>query len=389
MIDVSEKNYENLLNYMLDLTPDTLNKREGSLIRTSLAAAAWTIEGLYINLQYVQKQAYGHTATGEYLDYIAATAGLARKQATKAVYLAAFNMELPIGTQFVIQNDDNTTTYFTLLDIEEVDTDDWQGHVRCEEAGYDGNLYSGDLLLVSFVTGLTKAELVSVSEYGENVESDSSLRLRYLEAIGRVSFGGNIQAYRNYMLAQDGVGEVQVWPAAPTAGFVKISVITPEYSAVSPERLQELQNLVCPPEPEGTDPSANGYGMAPIGASVTVTTPTVLPLAITISLTLKPGNTRTLAEIKESAFELITDYLHTTLADWGQMILWNYAAYNLTIYATKIIALIDGVDGVKVVNSVTLYADGQTSTTSLDFPQSATTQTIPSFAKTDLIITTT
>ena len=78
MIDVSDKTFDNILSEMLARVPDELNKRDGSLIKTSLAAAAWTIEGLYLDLAYVQRQAYGTTASTQELDYIVAECGLTR-----------------------------------------------------------------------------------------------------------------------------------------------------------------------------------------------------------------------------------------------------------------------------------------------------------------------
>lgn len=75
MLDITGKTNAKILADMLARVSDELNKREGSLIRTSLSAASWAIEGLYLDLIWVQKQAYGETATTEYLDYIAAEAG--------------------------------------------------------------------------------------------------------------------------------------------------------------------------------------------------------------------------------------------------------------------------------------------------------------------------
>ena len=247
MIDVSEKTQEILLNYMLGLTPDTLNKREGSLIRTSLAAAAWAMEGLYINLEYVQRQAYGTTATGTYLDKIAATAGLVRKPATYAQLNARFNIEIPIGTRFVKDTDDGDRVYFDLVSIANSPSTDpryvdapYLGVVEAEEAGSYPNILRGDLSLISFVVGLSTATIVDVHEYGEDEETDALLRARYLEAIGRVDFGGNIQSYRNYVLAQDGVGAEHLPEARmlPHALFVN-GVVPDELSRVADDSLRE------------------------------------------------------------------------------------------------------------------------------------------------------
>jgi uncharacterized phage protein gp47/JayE len=394
MIDVSEKTQEILLNYMLGLTPDTLNKREGSLIRTSLAAAAWAMEGLYINLEYVQKQAYGTTATGTYLDKIAATAGLVRKPATYAQLNARFNIEIPIGTRFVKDTDDGDRVYFDLVSIVESPSTDpkyvdapYLGVVEAEEAGSYPNILRGDLSLISFVVGLTTATIVDVHEYGVDEETDALLRARYLEAIGRVDFGGNIQSYRNYVLAQEGVGACQVWPCWNGPGTVAISVVSPMMTPVESDRLEILQNLICPPEAGDTEPSANGYGMAPIGAQVVVKTPSLVEMGVDLYVKLSPSNTRTQAEITQDIYDGIVSYLKSTTEDWGTMRLWNLAQYDIVIYATKVIVVCDAVEGVEAVTACMVRkGDEQWSLSSVTIPQTAESQGIPDFPLENLII---
>lgn len=394
MIDVSEKTQEILLNYMLGLTPDSLNKREGSLIRTSLAAAAWAMEGLYINLEYVQKQAYGTTATGTYLDKIAATAGLVRKPATYAQLNARFNIEIPIGTRFVKDTDDGDRVYFDLVSITNSPSTDpryvdapYLGVVEAEEAGSYPNILRGDLSLISFVVGLTTATIVDVHEYGVDEETDALLRARYLEAIGRVDFGGNIQSYRNYVLAQEGVGACQVWPCWNGPGTVAISVVSPEMTPVPSERLTELQNLICPPEAGDTEPSANGYGMAPIGAQVVVKTPSLVEMGVELYIKLSPSNTRTQAEITQDIYDGIVSYLKSTTEDWGTMRLWNLAQYDIVIYATKVIVVCDAVEGVEAVTECMVRkGDEQWSLSSVTIPQTSESQGIPDLPLENLIL---
>lgn len=392
MIDVSEKTQEILLNYMLGLTPDSLNKREGSLIRTSLAAAAWAMEGLYINLEYVQKQAYGTTATGTYLDKIAATAGLVRKPATYAQLNARFNIEIPIGTRFVKDTDDGDRVYFDLVSIaNSPDTEypdaPYLGVVEAEEAGSYPNILRGDLSLISFVVGLTTATIVDVHEYGVDEETDALLRARYLEAIGRVDFGGNIQSYRNYVLAQEGVGACQVWPCWNGPGTVAISVVSPMMTPVESDRLEILQNLICPPEAGDTEPSANGYGMAPIGAQVVVKTPSLVEMGVELYVKLSPSNTRTQAEITQDIYDGIVSYLKSTTEDWGTMRLWNLAQYDIVIYATKVIVVCDAVEGVEAVTACMVRkGDEQWSLSSVTIPQTAESQGIPDLPLENLIL---
>lgn len=362
MIDLSDKTFAKILADMLARVPSDLNKREGSLIRTSLSAAAWAIEGLYLDLLYIQKQAYGDTATTEYLDYIAQETGLERKQATPAIRHGRFNIAPPINTQFSVMEAD-TNLYYTLTkaavsspDASYPDTP-YVGELTCDTPGSIGNDYSGKLGVVGFVNGLTSAILTDTVIPGEDIETDASLRARYLSAVGRVEFAGNIDAYRNYLLAQSGVGAVQIYPVWNGPGTVLISVVDEDFAPVTDAKLNELQTLVCPPEASNTDPSANGYGIAPIGAVVTLTKPVQVGLTITADVAIKSSSSRTLAEIQAEAETKILEYIAGQCEAWGTMSSWNIAEYHLTIYYNKVLSVLNNLEGVEVATNLLINSD--------------------------------
>ena len=79
MQNFSDATYKNILDYMLSLVPDTYDKRDTSPIQTSLGPAAYVLEGFYLSLDLVQKQAFVQTAAGDSLDLLAVLAGITRK----------------------------------------------------------------------------------------------------------------------------------------------------------------------------------------------------------------------------------------------------------------------------------------------------------------------
>lgn len=357
MIDISDKTYAKLLADMLSHVPEDLNKREGSLIRTSLAAAAWAIEGLYLDMEYIQKQSFGETATTQYLDYIAEEAGLERKAAVPAIREGRFNIAPPVDTQFSVM-EPGANVYYTLTkaavnspDASYPDTP-YVGELTCQTAGSIGNVYSGKLGVVGFVNGLTSAILTGTLIPGEDVETDASLRARYLSAVGRVEFAGNIDAYKKLLLAQTGVGAVQIYPVWNGPGTVLISVCDEDYLPITNTRLQELQMYVCPPQAGDDNPSANGYGMAPIGAVVTITTPSKYNITVTGKVTIKSSSSKTIEEIQEQAEERLNEYIYELCQSWGEMSAWNMASYSLTVYYNKILAILNTLDDVEVATNV-------------------------------------
>lgn len=359
MIDLSGKTFDALLSEMLARVPDELNKRDGSLVKTSLAAAAWAIEGLYLDLAYVQNQAYGTTASGENLDYIASECGLTRKPAVPTVRYARFNMAPPVGTLFSVKGVDDSpyfalTTETTNTPDEEYPETPYLGQVTCQTAGSIGNSLSGALTTIDFIAGLTNAELLGIVTVGEDVETDASLRARYKVAVGTVQFAGNIAAYKNFMLSQSGVGAVQVYPVWDGPGTVKLSCVDSDYQPLTEGQIAILQNAVCPLEAGGSNPSANGYGMAPIGAVVTVTTPTALVVNVTADIVIVTGSSRTLQEIQADAQEQVEAYIKSQCTAWGNMASWNSANYTMKLYVNRFVAILNDLDGVEVANNVNL-----------------------------------
>jgi uncharacterized phage protein gp47/JayE len=359
MIDVSDKTFDNILSEMLARVPDELNKRDGSLIKTSLAAAAWTIEGLYLDLAYVQRQAYGTTASTQELDYIVAECGLTRKPAVPTVRYARFNMAPPVGTVFSVRGVQNSP-YFELTkeavnDPNETYPDTpYLGEVTCQTAGTVGNGYSGALSTINFVAGLTDALLLGIVTVGEDQETDSSLRERYKLAVGAVNFAGNISAYKNFMLSQSGVGAVQVYPVWNGPGTVLLSCVDALYSPLSAAQIAILQDAVCPPESGGNTPSDKGFGMAPIGAVVTVTTATNVTINVTADVVIVTGSSRTLAEIQTDAQEQVEAYILTQCEGWGTVASWNSVNYTIKLYVNRFVAILNSIEGVEVATNVKL-----------------------------------
>lgn len=359
MIDISDKTFDNILSEMLARVPDELNKRDGSLIKTSLAAAAWTIEGLYLDLAYVQRQAYGTTASTQELDYIVAECGLTRKPAVPTVRYARFNMAPPVGTVFSVRGVQNSP-YFELTkeavnDPSETYPDTpYLGEVTCQTAGTVGNGYSGALSTINFVAGLTDALLLGIVTVGEDQETDSSLRERYKLAVGAVNFAGNISAYKNFMLSQSGVGAVQVYPVWDGPGTVLLSCVDASYNPLSEAQIAILQDAVCPPESGGNTPSDKGFGMAPIGAVVTVTTATNVTINVTADVVIVTGSSRTLAEIQADAQEQVEAYILTQCEGWGTVASWNSVNYTIKLYVNRFVAILNSIDGVEVATNVKL-----------------------------------
>ena len=366
MIDLSGKTMASLLSSMLLRITEQVNKREGSLIRTALSAAAWAIEGLYIELIDVQKQAYGTTATGDYLDLKAEERGVTRIAATQAVYeMYADVGTLPIDFQFA-----DSSSYTWNVTTAALSGPDAQGlymyHITCQTAGAIPEP-SGDLRSLSFYAGLTTAFFGNAVTPGTDEETDASLRARYEESLVEIAFAGNVDAYREKILSTTFsisggsglVGALQVYPTTDAngtekGGNVKIWILNSDLGVASQALIDAVQNEICPMY-NGVS-TGDGYGWAPIGANVHIATATSTPmLAFGIHVTLSSGVT--LDSVKEKIKSNIMAYVREQKKAWGVQVATRGTSAKIYIREAFIYAA-TLVPGVVDVPYLRIYKDG-------------------------------
>lgn len=348
MIEFKDKTYANILASQMSKVPDTIDKREGSIIQTVLGPESWYLEGLYLDLDRIQRNAYAGTAGGTDLDMICEERGIRRKAATRAVKKGVFNAPVPIGSRFSAQ----ATSGLVYAAKKEI-TGSEGTHaysMECETEGRIGNGYSGPMLSIDYVKGLANAELSDLIEAGTEEEDDEPLRERYFATFEADSFGGNIAAYRNEIMKMDGVGAVQVYPAWNGGGTVLCSILDGNYDSADSGLLFKVQDAVCPPEAGTNAPSSGGYGFAPIGAIVTIGTAQKLTLDISCNIQFAHPEEDLQADVKEK----IRDYISSVCRTWGDRLASRKVMYGVTVYEARIVAAILALPNVVNVTGVTI-----------------------------------
>lgn len=368
MIDFSQDTYQNILQEMLDRVPDSYDKRDTSPIPTALGPAAWALEGFYLTLDQVQRTAFVQTATGQSLDYLAVIAGLTRYPASAAVRLGIFNMEIPIGSRFSTINGENSINFIctAVATVEDQEEGFFYYQLTAETPGTIGNEYTGPILPISTIPGLTSAQITDILVPGDDTETDDELRTRLITALNERPFGGNIASYREFVLGIDGVGAVQVYPTWDGGGTVKLSVLGADWLPASSELVENVQNAVDPPPNQGL-----GLGMAPIGAKVTVTAPESLTVNVSATLTLAQGYA--VGQVQEAIEQAIEAYLLTVRQAWATNTSQTNVVYEANVYVARVTAAIVGVTG--VVNATNVQLNGGTA--DLTLTENGTTQQVP------------
>lgn len=341
--------YEVILDRMLNRVPDYFDKREGSIIWDTHSPAAIEFQILYLELDQILKEAYGDTASREFLILRCKERGIHPYPSTKAVLRGVFtpsNMEMT-GKRFSMGS-----LYYTVM--EKITEGEYQ--VQCETEGKEGNQYFGSMIPVEYMEGLEKAELTEVLIPGEEEEETEELRQRYFASFDEKAFGGNVRDYLEKTNGIPGVGETKVtraWnggitPSAmiPTeevktwyqgiqdtvgeevkdwldmvyraagekkltvGGTVLLTILNSDFNVASDTLIQRVQETLDPEENAG-----EGYGFAPIGHVVSVQSAEGVPIKVRTNITFDSGYDWN--NLQGKIDRVINDYLLDLRKSWA------------------------------------------------------------------------
>ena len=233
---------------------------------------------------------YVASSWGENLDDHGETINVPRKEAAYATgavtFKAANGTIIPIGTQVGVAQsdpDEDPPSYVTTESGTVGVSEELTLAVKAEAAGTAGNVGVG---AVAFILSPIEGEVTNAEGItgGADVESDESYRARLLLELGAAQGAGNITDYKRWALAYPGVGFVTVIPLWAGAGTVKVVITDEENNPVSGTVVEGLQQELDPTE-------GKGEGLAPVGAVVTVATPSSKNVTVSAEVELEDGYT--------------------------------------------------------------------------------------------------
>lgn len=354
--------YDSILQDALGRIPDTIDKREGSIIRDAISPACYELAIWYAKLAELLDNSFIKTAYGEWLDAKVVEGGLTRRQATYAIKRGTFldslgnPVDVPIGTRFSTIGMDTILNYsivsaYTDSESGEVVAGDY--NLQCVTAGTIGNSYVGQLQPIEFVARLANATISTLITPGTDTESDDSLRERFLSQVGKNAFGGNVTQYKQWIMEYTGVGAVQIYPVWTGGGTVKVSILDVDYNKCSDEFCDQLKQYLDPENHDNPDTEQHGLGIAPIGHKVTVSTPNELAINISATITCLPGYN--VAQLKPDIEQKINEYFLRMRQEWDVGDTWN--KYTSIVYVGRIGYNILEVAGVSSAYDITLNGD--------------------------------
>ena len=296
--------FDVILDRMMERIPSDIDKREGSIIYDALAPAAVELAQMYIELDVILNETFADMASREYLIRRASERGLTPYPANHAFLRGVFNMDVPIGTRFSLED----LNYVVTEKIEGETEHEYK--LQCETVGVIGNKYFGRITPIEYVAGLTSAELTELLIPGEDEEETEHFRQRYFDSLNAKAYGGNIADYKEKVDAIQGVGGVKVYPVWNGGGTVKLVIINSDYRTPTQELVDFVQTTVDPISNQG-----EGLGVAPIGHTVTVVS--VQEQAVHVGLTIIYDAGYDFDTLKVQIEEILESYLQELRKTWA------------------------------------------------------------------------
>lgn len=299
--------YPYIMNRMMNRIKEDypeFDYREGSVIYNALAAAGMELAIAYNELDTVLDESFVQTATRHYILLGCRQVGMDTDQfeASAGVYKGVFNVPVEIGSRW------NLDIYNYVVDEQMPSEAEYPGmyiyRMVCETLGSAPNTLVGNLQPIDIEPpDLTVAQLVEILILGEDEATVEEMRERYQDFVDDTASDGNVEQYYEWCNEYNGIGKYKVFSLWNGVNTVKVSILDSENGVATDELIEEFQNYLDPPTDEINDnkeaedyPQGRGMGngKAPIGAIVTVTTATAVPINISCQIHFSDGYDRTL-----------------------------------------------------------------------------------------------
>jgi uncharacterized phage protein gp47/JayE len=260
-----------ILNRLKQDLTGTVTDIEGSFTFDTLIANAAEFECAYAEMNLLREAVFIQSSWGTALTDKCAEHGVIRKQATKATVVLTITGQagafIPKGSLFETE----TGMQFYTIDDVSMTSDTVKIRVEAGIAGTIGNVEANTINKIPMsIPNITAVNNEEPAYDGFDEETDDDLRERALLHVRTPGTSGNVMHYKEWALAVEGVGDVEIIPLWNGNGTVKIVIINADKQPASEELIENVENYI--------------EENRPIGATVTVTTPEIVPVNINVKI---------------------------------------------------------------------------------------------------------
>lgn len=306
-------------------------------------AVAAQLYGLYAQADWVCRQCFPQTASGEMLDRHGQLRGISRRQAGKAGGVVRFfageertqPAEIAAGTVcMTAEGRRYVTTQAGSIPVGETQTD---LEVEAAEAGAAWNVPAGRIIYLALPpSGIIACSNPEALTGGTDSEEDESLRQRIMETYSRLANGANAAFYEQNAMSFDEVAAVKVLPR--NRGLGTVDVVAAAQGGMPDETLlAALQSRFD--------------SVREIAVDVKVLAPTRADAEITVALSMESGY----------RFDQVSEQVRRTLENW-----FDGKLLGRPVLQAALTALVFAVDGVS--NCVVTLTGGDMAADSVTLP---------------------
>ena len=342
-----EETYEVIRKRILENINNGIDKREGSVTSNIISPLAEELAKSYMAIGDVLAIGFIESAITTHLDKRVNEFGLYRKTGEKAIgeieVTGNGTFKIPSGTVVISDGLEFITTSEFIYPQTNLLP------VRASEVGYKYNILKSSEFTFKgrFDGDYNVLSLIANNDFinGVDKETDEELKERFKLFIKNPRTSGNIHHYEQWALECEGVGKAKVFPLWDGNGTVKVMITGNDNRPVDMDLIENCKNHI--------------ETLRPIGATVTITTPTILGIDINLNFKLNKEYSLTSAEnkIKEVINEYINNINDEVVYSKIYGIIANLSEVN-DIVELKINKEVDNisieVDKIAVVNSVNI-----------------------------------
>ena len=259
---------EDILSELQGYSTTPATKIEGTFEYDMLASNSIEFGKTEVELEQLYKAAFADTSWGEYLTMIAEQYGVIRRPATKAdgTVTVTGRGGVEAGTLFATTEG---TKFQTLAYASVNGTADIK--VEAVKAGAEGNVKANTITVIPMsIPGITAVTNAAATTGGYDEENDADLLKRYLEKVRLPATSGNKYEYYEWAKSVSGVGDARVLPIWNGPGTVKVIIVDANMQVAPASLIKAVADYI--------------ETVRPIGATVTVVSPTPVPVTITAKI---------------------------------------------------------------------------------------------------------
>jgi uncharacterized phage protein gp47/JayE len=338
-----DQTYEEILDRSLERVSTDVDKSEGSVIMNAVAPTSAEHAQIYIELDGILTNGYADTAIREWLIKRCKERGIVPEEATYATLKGEFDVDVPIGARFSLDE-----LNYAVTELISLTSGIYSYQLKCETAGTEGNKYFGDLSPITYIGNPTVCRLTELLIPAEDEEDTEVLRARYYASFNSNPYGGNKQDYITKTNSIAGVGSTKVIPVWDGGGTVKLVIIDSDFNSATSTLIDSVQDIIDPIGYQG-----QGVGVAPIGHTVTVVSVRNVSVVIKTTITFNEGYSW--GTLGTAITEAIEAYFLEMRKDWANQEYLMVRISQIETRLLKITGILD-VTGTKINGAETNLA---------------------------------